>query len=158
MSCMRIVRELRSHLHYKIILPFLLLTLLVAVAGSTVSFLLIASSAQERVSDMAGSVQEHVGDMAGTVMHRTQHAPGQIQRMIEERPLTAAAIAASLGAAVGLWLPTTQAENQLMGKAHDQAMDKVQQVASDTIDKVEDVAQEVRSTAREEARSKGLTV
>jgi len=45
-----------------------------------------------------------------------------------------------------------------MGKAHDQAMDRVQRVASDTIDKVEDVAQEVRTTIREEAQSKGLTV
>lgn len=118
----------------------------------------MAGSAQERVSDMAGSVQEQVGDMADTVMSRTQRAPGQIQRIVEQNPLMSAAVAASLGAAVGLWLPTTQVENQLMGKAHDQTMDKVQQVASDTIDKVEDVAQEVRTTVREEARSKGLTV
>jgi len=118
----------------------------------------MASSAQERVADMAGSVQEQVGDMADTVMHRTQRAPGQLQRMIEERPLTAAAVAASLGAAVGLWLPTTQVEHELMGQAHDQAMERVQQVANDTIDKVGSVAQEVRSTVKEEARSQGLTV
>jgi ElaB/YqjD/DUF883 family membrane-anchored ribosome-binding protein len=118
----------------------------------------LAGSAQERVGEMAGSVQERVGDMADTVMHRTQRAPGQLQRMIDQNPLMTAAVAASLGAAVGLWLPTTQVEHQLMGKAHDQAMDKVQRVASDTIDKVEDVAQEVRSTVAEEARSKGLTV
>jgi ElaB/YqjD/DUF883 family membrane-anchored ribosome-binding protein len=118
----------------------------------------MASSAQERVSDMAGSVQEHVGDMADTVMHRTQRAPGQLQRMIEERPLMTAAVAASLGAVAALWLPTTQVEHQIMGQASDQAMGKVQEVASDTIEKVEDVAQEVRSTVREEARSKGLTV
>jgi len=118
----------------------------------------MASSAQEHVADMAGSVQEHVGDMADTVRDRTQRAPGQLQRMMEERPLMTAAVAASLGAAVGLWLPTTQVENQLMGQANDQAMKKVQKVASDTIDKVEDVAQEVRSTVREEVQSKGLTV
>jgi len=118
----------------------------------------MASSAQEHVSEMAGSVQEHVGDMAGAVRDRTQRAPGQLQRIMEERPLMTAAVAASLGAAVGLWLPTTQIENELMGQANDQAMRKVQKVASDTIDKVEDVAQEVRSTVREEAHSKGLTV
>jgi hypothetical protein len=43
-----------------------------------------------------------------------------------------------------------------MGSAHDQAMERVQQVANDTIDKVESVAQEVRSTVKEEARSQGL--
>jgi ElaB/YqjD/DUF883 family membrane-anchored ribosome-binding protein len=118
----------------------------------------MASSAQEHVGEMAEAVQERVGDMADSVKHRTQRAPGQLQRMIEERPLTAAAVAASLGAAVGFWLPTTQVEQQLMGPAHDQAMERVQAVASETIDKVEDVAREVRSTVREEARSKGLTV
>lgn len=118
----------------------------------------MAGSAQERMGEMAESAQERMGDMADTVMHRTQRAPGQLQRMMEERPLMTAAVAASLGAAVGLWLPTTQTENQLMGKAHDQAMGKVQKVASDTMEKVEDVAQEVRSTVRDEARSKGLTV
>ena len=118
----------------------------------------LAGSAQERVGDLAGSVQEQVGDVADAVMYRTQRAPGQLQRMIEENPLVTAAVAASLGAAVGLWLPTTQTENQLMGTASDRAMGKVQQVASETIEKVEEVAQEVGSTAREEARSKGLTV
>jgi len=118
----------------------------------------LASTAQEHVGEMAGSVQEHVSDMAGTVMDQTQRAPGQIQRMVQERPLTAAVVAASLGAAVGLWLPPTQVENQLLGKANQQVMNRAQEVASDTMEKVQDVAQEVKSTVSEEARAKGLTV
>jgi ElaB/YqjD/DUF883 family membrane-anchored ribosome-binding protein len=118
----------------------------------------LASSAQERVGDMAGSVQEHVSDMAGTVMEKSQRAPGQLQRMVQERPLTAAVVAASLGAAVGLWLPPTQVENQLLGKTNEQVMGRAQEVASETMEKVQDVAQEVKSTVTEEARSKGLTV
>jgi hypothetical protein len=78
--------------------------------------------------------------------------------MIDENPLMAAAVAASLGAAVALWLPTTQTERQLLGSARDRAMERAQQTVGETIDKVEDVAQEVRSTVRDEARSKGLTV
>jgi ElaB/YqjD/DUF883 family membrane-anchored ribosome-binding protein len=118
----------------------------------------LASSAQEHVGEMAGSVQEHVGDMAGTVADRTQRAPGQIQRLIQERPLTAAAVAASLGAAVGLWLPPTQVENQLMGTANEQVMSRAQDMASETMEKVQDVAQEVRTTLKEEVQAKGLTV
>jgi len=118
----------------------------------------LASSAQERVGDMADTVQEQVGDMAETVMHQTRRAPGQIQRMIEERPLTAAAVAASLGAAVGFWLPPTQLEHQMMGRANHQVMGRAQEMAHDTIEKVQDVAQEVRTTVTEEARAKGLTV
>jgi len=118
----------------------------------------LASSAQERVGDLASSAQEHVGDMAETVMDQTQRAPGQVQRLIQERPLTAAAVAASLGAAVGLWLPSTQVENQLMGSASEQVMSRAQDMASETMEKVQDVAQEVRTTVKEEVQAKGLTV
>jgi ElaB/YqjD/DUF883 family membrane-anchored ribosome-binding protein len=125
--------------------------------------------ATEQVGDLAGSAQERVGDLAGTVMDQTQRAPGQIQRMIQERPLTAAAVAASLGAAVGLWLPSTRIESQIMGATHDQVMDRAQEVASDTMEKVQavagetmekvqDAAKEVRTTLKEESKSQGLTV
>jgi len=90
----------------------------------------LASSAQEHVGEMASSVQDHVSDMTGTVVDQTQRAPGQLQRLVQERPLTAAAVAASLGAAVGLWLPPTQLENHVMGAANAQVMGRAQEVAS----------------------------
>ena len=119
----------------------------------------MASSAQEHVG---GHGQEQCRSMSATWPEQswteTQRAPGQLQRLIQERPLTAAAVAASLGAAAGLWLPPTQVENQLMGKANQQVMGRAQEVASETIEKVQDVAQEVKSTVSEESRAKGLTV
>jgi len=118
----------------------------------------MAGSVQERVGDLAGSTQEHVGDMAGAVMDQTRRTPGQLQRMIQEKPLMAAAVAGSLGAVVGLWLPPTQFESQLMGSARGQVMDRAQEVASETMEKVQDVAQEVRTTVKEEVQAKGLTV
>jgi len=111
----------------------------------------MAGTVQERVGDMAGTVQDHVTDMAGTVMDQTQRAPGQLQRMIQERPLTTAAVAASLGAAVGLWLPSTQIENQMMGSARDQVMDRAQSVASDTMEKVQAVAGDTMETVQDAA-------
>jgi ElaB/YqjD/DUF883 family membrane-anchored ribosome-binding protein/vacuolar-type H+-ATPase subunit H len=118
----------------------------------------LASSVQEQIGGMAGTVQEQVGDMAGTVMDQTQRAPGQIQRLIQEQPVIAAAVAASVGAAVGLWLPPTQLENRIIGPADEQVMSRAQDMATETIEKVQDVAQEVRSTVKEEAQAKGLTV
>jgi signal transduction histidine kinase len=59
---MRFVHELRSHLQYKIILPFLLLTLLVALAGSAVSFLLITGSAQDRLNNQLAQVARATSD------------------------------------------------------------------------------------------------
>jgi signal transduction histidine kinase len=59
---MHIVWELRSHLQYKIILPFLMLTLLVALAGSAISFLLITGSAQERLNNQLAQVARATSD------------------------------------------------------------------------------------------------
>src|SRR2546423_1456651 len=59
---MRLVEELRSHLQYKIILPFLLLSLLVALAGSAVSFLIITGSAQERLNNQLVQVARAASD------------------------------------------------------------------------------------------------
>jgi signal transduction histidine kinase len=59
---MRLIHELRSHLQYKIILPFLVLTLLVALAGSAVSFLLIAGNAQERLNNQLAQVARDTSD------------------------------------------------------------------------------------------------
>src|SRR5262245_28307207 len=61
-SSMRLVQALRSHLQYKIILPFLLLTLLVALAGSAASFLLITGSAQERLNNQLAQVARATSD------------------------------------------------------------------------------------------------
>lgn len=118
----------------------------------------LASSAQEHVSDLASSAQETVGEMTSSVMDQSRRAPGQIQGLIQERPLAAAAVAASLGAAVGLWLPATQVENRLMGSANEKVMDRAQEAASEAMEKVQGVAKEVKSTVAEEARAQGLTV
>jgi signal transduction histidine kinase len=59
---MGLVRELRSRIQYKIIIPFLLLTLLVALVGSALAFLFIAGSAQERLNNQLAQVARAAGD------------------------------------------------------------------------------------------------
>ncbi|HNP71310.1 MAG TPA: cache domain-containing protein [Kouleothrix sp.] len=59
---MRLIHELRSHLQYKIILPFLLLTLVVALAGSAVAFLFITGNAQERLNNQLVQVARDIND------------------------------------------------------------------------------------------------
>src|SRR5579859_4767000 len=61
-AVMRLIRELRSQLQYKIILPFLLLTLLVALAGSAVAFLLITGTAEERLHNQLAQSARAAGD------------------------------------------------------------------------------------------------
>lgn len=55
-------QELRSRLRYKIILPFLLLTLCVALTGSAIAFSLVAGSWQERFDNQLAAVTRTVND------------------------------------------------------------------------------------------------
>ncbi|HEX5690497.1 MAG TPA: cache domain-containing protein, partial [Roseiflexaceae bacterium] len=117
---MRIVRELRSHLQYKIILPFLLLTLLVALAGSSVSFLLIANSAQERLNNQLAQVARASSDAlveqerANLVFLREIAFAGPNERT--GAPAVASALAAHQAAGLGLALdPYFRAGNQRPG-------------------------------------------
>jgi signal transduction histidine kinase len=52
----RFMRELTSHLQYKIIGPFLFLTIIVVVAGSAVIFTMVAGSLQERFDNQLAVV------------------------------------------------------------------------------------------------------
>jgi signal transduction histidine kinase len=55
-------QELRSRLQYKIVLPFALLALCVALAGSAIAFSLVANSWQERFDNQLGQATRIAGD------------------------------------------------------------------------------------------------
>ena len=59
---MRLIRELSSHLQYKIILPFLILTMVVALLGSALAFFFISSTAQERLNNQLAQITRNIND------------------------------------------------------------------------------------------------
>lgn len=111
-------------------------------------------SAGEKVADVTGSAQERVGTMAG-------QAQGQFQQTLWDNPLVVGATALALGAAIGLAVPETPQEHQLMGQVRDNLLDRAQGVAQDTIQRVQHVAgrvtEEAQRTAQAEAENQGLT-
>lgn len=58
----RLIKELNSQLRYQIIGPFLLLTILVGVAGSLVVFFLVAGSLQERFDNQLANTTRATND------------------------------------------------------------------------------------------------
>ncbi len=59
---MRLADEFRSHLQYKIIFPFLLLTLLVGLTGTAAAYLFLAERAQDRLNNQLAQVARGAGD------------------------------------------------------------------------------------------------
>lgn len=137
-----------------------------------------ASRAQETVGDVASRAQETVGQVADTMQEKaevlaeevqaragrftrtTQYHAGRVedrfQEMVRTTPMGVVAAAAAVGAAVGMALPGTQRENEVMGEARDNLMQQARSTTEETVQKVQRVAEEMKSTAEDEARSQGL--
>jgi len=117
-------------------------------AGDTAST--IASKARETMHGVTDKAQQTAGYVAERAQNVARGAQNQARRVEEtfvrklnDAPLAVAAAALALGTAVGLAVPRTRMEDEWMGDARDTLMDKAQSVASNTLDKVGEVAERV---------------
>ena len=116
-----------------------------------------ASRAQDRAGQVASQAQDRVSNLRDRAQYQSRRANDQLQRMLRQNPLTVGALAVGVGAAVGLALPQTRQEHEVMGEARDTLVEKAQEVAGEAQEKVQRVAQEAQSAAKDEAENQGLT-
>lgn len=119
-----------------------------------------------QAKQMAGQVMDRVQSEAGQLSDRASHMQaqaGQMQRQakgfwqtVEENPLAVGAVGTLLGGFVGLVLPETEQEQQLMGETRDRVLGSAQEVAGQTAEKVQQVAKEAARTAADEAQLQGI--
>ena len=109
------------------------------------------SQAVEQVQDTAGQIADQVSDKTQQLSQQTAHLGEQTGRqmqqayhVMEENPLVVAAAALALGAVIGLVLPATRRENEMVGDMRDQLMEKGKAVASDMTHRVKEVVEEAK--------------
>jgi hypothetical protein len=76
-----------------------------------------------------------------------RQSQNRVESMVREYPLAVAAAAAILGASLGMAVPETERENELMGEARDNALQRAQQTASGAVDRVKEAAADVVNRA-----------
>ena len=76
--------------------------------------------------------------------------------MLRENPLAMGALAVGAGAAVGLAIPQSTKEHEVIGEARDNLLQSAQERAQEAQEKVQRVAEEAQSAAKEEASNQGL--
>lgn len=133
------------------------------------------ASAQEKIGDVkssvsnaAGTAYDSVTNAAGStysgaldLTNRAYEKAGEFgtvardtyDQYLEEKPWAIGAIALVAGAAVGLAIPSTRYEGELMGEARHNLLSKAQESASDLVDKAKQVANEAGRTITEEAKN-----
>lgn len=127
----------------------------------------VASSARhasESVASTARAAGEKVASgtsrAAHTIADRARAGGHKVEETFEENPMVLGVVAAAVGLAVGMTLPVTDKESQIMGGKRDELMDRAKEAISDTKEKVRNVAEravpEVRDTLKEVAREEGL--
>jgi len=113
----------------------------------------VVGQAQETASNVVGQARETADQLASQAQYQAQRVEDRFQQTLQENPLALGAIAVVLGAAVGLAVPATQKEHELMGETRDslleQAKSTAQSTAQDAMQKVERVAQEAQSAAKQ---------
>jgi gas vesicle protein len=110
-----------------------------------------AGAVSDTVSDVAGKAYEQVGNLGSQVKDVAGSAQDQYEYYMDENPLAVGAVALALGAAVGMSIPSTRFEGELMGETRDNLVNKAQATARDTIDKVQQVAGTVTETVKQAA-------
>lgn len=128
-----------------------------------------ASNVAHTVTDTASNMAHTVTDTAKDVSYRAQEkmryqaqrAKSNFQYMLEENPMAVGAMAIAAGATLGLMLPSTQKEDELMGDTRDQLLEQAKSTAKETAQKAQHVAEEayesVKDTVKDEAQKQGLT-
>jgi ElaB/YqjD/DUF883 family membrane-anchored ribosome-binding protein len=114
-----------------------------------------AGELKERAGELKERVQERAGGLGSSAKERARDARGGLERMMEENPLMIAAGAAVIGLALGMLVPESEKERQLLGSKRDQLVDRVQETASRVKDVAVEAGREVQETLRDEVNQRG---
>jgi ElaB/YqjD/DUF883 family membrane-anchored ribosome-binding protein len=104
--------------------------------------------AQQAVSGTSARVQE-------SWQYYSRRTETEFERWMRENPLTVGVAAVAIGAAVGLSMPRTETEDELMGETRDSLVERAQDVARDKVQQAQQVVDTAQDTVNEAARAVG---
>lgn len=104
-----------------------------------------ADSARE----FAGTARDKAGDLASGAKDKSQQAVSALDTFVHENPIAAGAIALMVGVTVGLLVPGTRKENELLGPTRDRLADQATAKASEVAQKAQKVAEAALGTVKE---------
>ena len=121
-----------------------------AVSGVKDSVSEAASSVAERAGPFKERAGERIGDLGSEARRKTRRARTNLQHAAEENPLALAIGAAVVGLALGMLLPGTRREDELMGSSRDQLVDRAERTAERVKGAAVEAGRELKETVRTE--------
>jgi len=112
------------------------------------------SEAASGVAGKAGELKERagerIGEFGGQARRQTRRIKTNLEHQAENNPIAVAIGAAVIGLAVGLLLPGTERENELMGSTRDQLADRAEKTVERAKDAAVEAGREVKETVKAE--------
>jgi ElaB/YqjD/DUF883 family membrane-anchored ribosome-binding protein len=109
-----------------------------------------AGGVAERASELKERAGEQIGDLGDRARWQSRRLKTNLEHAAEENPLMLAIGAAVVGLALGLLLPGTEKENELMGPARDQLVDRAEETVERAKDAAVEAGREVKETVKSE--------
>jgi hypothetical protein len=128
-----------------------------------------AGNALHGVSESASEIAHRTGQRASALAHdasmtgrrvvrragvQARRAEQSFETSLRENPLAFGAVAIAIGAAIGLALPHTAKEDELMGPTKEKLLGKAEGLASSALHKVEEKVQDLTSGGSEGPQSR----
>ena len=111
----------------------------------------VADQATLKAQQVGTDVQRVAENAVQGAQQAVRQGQWQAESLLNDNPLAMAALALGVGAAIGLAIPETQREKELMGEQRDKLVEKASVVATQALDdtqtKVQEVAEQVTSEA-----------
>jgi len=109
-----------------------------------------ASSVAERAGEFKDRAGERIGELGSEARRKTRRVKTNLEHAAEENPLALAIGAAVVGLALGMLLPGTRREDELMGSSRDQLVDRAERTAERVKDAAVEAGRELKDTVRTE--------
>lgn len=111
-----------------------------------------AQEVRDRAEQLTHEAQQQTEELRQEAEYQVRRARHGFQQMLEENPLAVGAAAVAIGAAIGMAIPSTRQEDELMGETRDRLVDRAETTAQQTMEKVKTVAEKATTAAEEEAK------
>jgi hypothetical protein len=92
----------------------------------------------DQVGRTAGEIGDQVGQTAGDIGSQVRSTGMNLMDTVEREPLAAGAVAVAVGAAIGLLVPATRLEQQVIGPTGQRVLDTVEEAATSKLSTVQD--------------------
>ncbi len=107
-----------------------------------------AHEVSERAKETSGRVAERAGEVAAQTRVQARRLENRIEQSFFENPIGFAALSIAAGAALGLALPRTRREDELMGGSRERLLEKAQSSVQGAVQKAEQVAKTIVTEPR----------